>query len=117
MYELASGPITGLPRLVWYVIRTNYGPAADPAPPIPTFRMFLTPAINYEPSAQRSMTCGSQPWPQYSPLRSKFPSFHFPLSIVVPNVFLYNTMISELARARKVDLAMELPSKMKVNGL
>ena len=55
MYELASGPITGLPRLVWCAVRTNYDPAADPAPPpIPTFRMFLAPAINYEPSAQRS---------------------------------------------------------------
>jgi pentatricopeptide repeat protein len=35
---------------------------------------------------------------------------------VVPNVYLYNTMISKLAKARKADLAMELFSKMKANG-
>jgi pentatricopeptide repeat protein len=35
---------------------------------------------------------------------------------VAPNVFLYNTMISKLAKARKVDLVMELFSKMKENG-
>jgi pentatricopeptide repeat protein len=35
---------------------------------------------------------------------------------VVPNVFLYNTMISKLAKARKADLALELFSKMKENG-
>lgn len=35
---------------------------------------------------------------------------------VHPNVFLYNTMISKLSRARKADLAMELFSKMKENG-
>ena len=35
---------------------------------------------------------------------------------VVPNVYLYNTMISKLAKARKADLAMELFSKMKENG-
>ena len=35
---------------------------------------------------------------------------------VVPNVYLYNTMISKLSRARKADLAMELFSKMKANG-
>ncbi|KAF9782137.1 hypothetical protein BJ322DRAFT_1111026 [Thelephora terrestris] len=35
---------------------------------------------------------------------------------VVPNVYLYNTMISKLAKARKADVAMELFSKMKENG-
>ena len=35
---------------------------------------------------------------------------------VVPNIFLYNTMISKLAKARKADLAMDLFSKMKANG-
>jgi len=35
---------------------------------------------------------------------------------VVPNVYLYNTIISKLAKARKADLAMELFSKMKANG-
>ena len=35
---------------------------------------------------------------------------------VAPNVYLYNTMISKLAKARKADLAMELFSKMKENG-
>ena len=35
---------------------------------------------------------------------------------VVPNVYLYNTMISKLSKARKADLAMELFSKMKENG-
>ena len=35
---------------------------------------------------------------------------------VIPNVYLYNTMISKLAKARKADLAMELFSKMKANG-
>ena len=35
---------------------------------------------------------------------------------VAPNVYLYNTMISKLAKARKADLAMELFSKMKANG-
>jgi pentatricopeptide repeat protein len=35
---------------------------------------------------------------------------------LVPNVYLYNTMISKLAKARKADLAMELFSKMKANG-
>ena len=35
---------------------------------------------------------------------------------VVPNVYLYNTVISKLAKARKADLAMELFSKMKANG-
>lgn len=35
---------------------------------------------------------------------------------VVPNVYLYNTMISKLAKARKADLAMELFVKMKENG-
>lgn len=35
---------------------------------------------------------------------------------VVPNVYLYNTMISKLAKARKADLAMELFSKMKEHG-
>lgn len=35
---------------------------------------------------------------------------------VVPNVYLYNTMISKLAKARKADLAMELFTKMKANG-
>lgn len=35
---------------------------------------------------------------------------------LVPNVYLYNTMISKLAKARKADLAMELFSKMKENG-
>jgi len=34
----------------------------------------------------------------------------------VPNVYLYNTMISKLAKSRKADLAMELFSKMKANG-
>jgi pentatricopeptide repeat protein len=31
-------------------------------------------------------------------------------------VYLYNTMISKLAKARKADLAMELFTKMKENG-
>lgn len=35
---------------------------------------------------------------------------------VIPNVYLYNTIISKLAKARKADLAMELFSKMKANG-
>lgn len=35
---------------------------------------------------------------------------------VVPNVYLYNTIISKLAKARKADLAMDLFSKMKENG-
>ena len=35
---------------------------------------------------------------------------------VVPNVYLYNTVISKLAKARKADLAMELFSRMKANG-
>jgi pentatricopeptide repeat protein len=35
---------------------------------------------------------------------------------VVPNVYLYNTMISKLAKARKADYAMELFHKMRANG-
>jgi len=35
---------------------------------------------------------------------------------VVPNVYLYNTIISKLAKARKADLATKLFSKMKANG-
>lgn len=35
---------------------------------------------------------------------------------VAPNVYLYNTMISKLAKARKANYAMELFHKMKANG-
>ena len=35
---------------------------------------------------------------------------------VLPNVYLYNTMISKLAKARKADLALEMFSKMKESG-
>ncbi|KAH8115752.1 hypothetical protein DFH11DRAFT_1507193 [Phellopilus nigrolimitatus] len=34
---------------------------------------------------------------------------------VVPNLYLYNTIISKLSRARKADLALELFQQMKVN--
>jgi pentatricopeptide repeat protein len=36
---------------------------------------------------------------------------------VQPNIFLYNTMISKLAKARKADHALELFHKMKSSGI